>query len=352
MLGVKNLKTMRIPYSLHHIPREEFAGLKNVPENPAPGDVVLASLVKIAKNSALELNDGRRCTLHEGDIIAAVFGNRYATLQFEGLAQKNQDDCDLLSMGGLCGIVQSKHGKVSEPTKLRLLGAIADREGNALKMRNYRLQPSMVRKSPNVVVVCGSSMDAGKTFTAMSLIKGLSNAGKNVAGIKLTGTATGKDTWNMLDAGACLALDFVDGGHPSTYLCEHDELVALRDLLVGHAVDQGADYVVMEIADGLLQRETSMLLQSPVFTAGVDSWIFAGGGPMSAESGVRMMRNWGIEPVIVSGALTMSKLNIREVEMATGMRCMTAGELQAGKLNDCIEKQERQQEVPQLRSVA
>src|SRR5262249_23934620 len=157
-----------------HIPREEFAGLKNVPETPVPGDVVLASLVKIAKNSALELNDGRRCTLHEGDLIAAVFGNRYATLQFEGLAQRNGDSCDLLSMAGLCGVVHSRHSKVAEPTKLRLLGAATDRRGNALKMSNYRLPEPVVRKRPHVVVVCGSSMDAGKTFTAMSLIKGLS----------------------------------------------------------------------------------------------------------------------------------------------------------------------------------
>src|SRR5215472_15444798 len=33
--------------------------------------------------------DGRRCALHPGDFIVAVFGNRYATLQFEGHARTN-----------------------------------------------------------------------------------------------------------------------------------------------------------------------------------------------------------------------------------------------------------------------
>jgi len=353
MTNAFDLRAIRIPYSLRHIPREEeFDGIGKMPETPVPGDVVLASIAKIGKNSALELDDGRRCTLHEGDIIAAVFGNRYATLQFEGLAQTNGDSCDLLSMGGLCGIVRSRHSKVAEPTRLRLLGTATDRCGNALKLKNHRLPMPIVRKRPHVVAVCGSSMDGGKTFTAMSLIKGLSNAGKPVAGIKLTGTATGKDTWNMLDAGACAAFDFVDGGYPSTYLCDHDELIELRDLLVGQAAFHGADYVVMEIADGLLQRETSMLLRSPVFTSGVHSWLFAGGDPMSAESGVRMMRDWGIEPIVVSGALTMSKLNIGETEAATGMGCMTAGELQAGKLNPMIESRQSQRETKRLRSVA
>ena len=352
MAANQYLNKMRFPYSLRHVPRERLAGLTEVSESPAPGDIVLASVERIAKNSALELNDGRRSSLHEGDIIAAVFGNRYATLQFEGLAGKDGDSCDLLSMGGLCGLVQTKHGKVADPTRLKLIGAITDKQGRPLTMRGYRLQPSPVDSRPHITVVCGSSMDAGKTHTAMSIIKGLSKAGKTVAGIKLTGTATGKDTWNMLDAGACVALDFVDGGYPSTYLCGHDELLELHHLLVDHAASHGADYVVIEIADGLLQRETSMLLQSVVFSATVDSWVFAGGDPMSAESGVRMMRNWGIEPIAVSGVLTMSSLNIREVEAATGMGCVKSAELQAGWLNDHLVAKSRPHEASQLRRIA
>lgn len=332
-----NFKTrMRLPYSMRHVPRDDIASLQDFPERPSSGDMVLATVEKIAKNSALELVDGRRCSLHVGDIIAAVFGNRYATLQFEGLAQRNGNSCDLLSMGGLCGIVQSKHAKVSEPTKLRLLGALSNGRGRRLNLRDYTVKPSARVSHPHIIVVCGSSMDAGKTHTAMSIIKGLNRAGKMVAGIKLTGTATGKDTWNMLDGGACVALDFVDGGFPSTYLSDHDELVQMFHLLVGHAASLFAEYVVIEIADGLLQRETSMLLQSPVFTREVDTWVFAGGDPMSAESGIRMMRDWKIEPALISGVLTMSALNIREVECATGLSCKTASELQDGALNDLL----------------
>ena len=43
-------------------------------------------------------------------------------------------------------------------------------------------------------------MDAGKTHTALSLIMGLRQQGFRVAAIKLTGTATGKDTWNQVSA--------------------------------------------------------------------------------------------------------------------------------------------------------
>lgn len=336
LIGIAEIARVRVPYSLRRVPLERFVNIVPDPIAPKPGDIVLASVERIARNAALELTDGRRCSLHEGDVIAAVYGNRYATLQFEGYAQRNGSYCDLLSMAGLCGVVKTRHGKVAEPTKLRLLGAVADNESRPLKMADYKLKSTSNGDRPCIIVVCGSSMDAGKTYTAMSIIKGLSKVGHSVAGIKLTGTATGKDTWSMLDAGARFALDFVDGGHPSTYLCSHEELLQLHERLVDYATSQGAEYVVVEIADGLLQRETSMLLQCSNFVSSVDNWVFAGGDPMAAESGIRLMRKWGIPPVAVSGAMTMSSLNIREIEGASGARCVTAKELQEGALNQLI----------------
>jgi hypothetical protein len=203
-------------------------------------------------------------------------------------------------------------------------------------MANFRLASAEPTYIPRILVVCGTSMDAGKTHTAVSTIMGLCGSGNRVAGIKLTGTATGKDTWNMLDAGACVALDFVDGGFPSTYLCSLDDLIGLYGLLIGRATAHNVDWVVIEVADGLLQRETAALLQARRFTASVDAWVFAAGDPMAAESGVRLLRNWGIEPTAISGLLTMSTLNIRETEAATGVNCIAAKDLRAGALHEML----------------
>ena len=179
-------------------------------------------------------------------------------------------------------------------------------------------------------------MDAGKTHTAASLIVGLRQLGQRVAGIKLTGTATGRDTWNMLDAGAHPALDFIDGGMPSTYLVTLEELLRLYDRLVGHAASLGAQWVIVEIADGLLQPETAALLQSPAFTQSVSYWVFATSDPLAADGGVRLLRKWGIEPVAISGILSMSPLAMREAQSATKVRCLTAKELQCGELNKIL----------------
>src|SRR5260370_2638951 len=107
-------------------------------------------------------------------------------------------------MGGLCGLVESKHGKAAEPSKLRLLGALGDVNGSPLNLRHFALAPLPQPNQPNVVVVCGTSMDAGKTHTVMSLIMGLRKQRLAIAGIKLTCTATGTDTWHMLYRFACV----------------------------------------------------------------------------------------------------------------------------------------------------
>lgn len=325
---------MRIPYATRRVPDDRIAGLQPCQEPVETGDIVLAQIEKLGKNGGLELPSGRRCTLHEGDLLAVVFGNRYATHQFEGYARRNGDRCDMLSMGGLCGMVESKHASVAEPTKLRLLGAITDADGHALRLRDYALPLAPVAPRPRVTVVCGSSMDSGKTHATMSLIVGLRRKGHRVAGIKLTGTAAGRDRWSMVDAGACVALDFVDGGWPSTYRCTVDDLLDLYAVLVSHAAAEGAEHVVIEIADGLLQQETAALLQCAGFTSTVSSWVFSAGEPMAAASGVAILRGWGIEPVAVTGVVSMSPLGIQETQGATNLECVTARQLQDGALNE------------------
>jgi hypothetical protein len=328
----------RVPYALRHVPDESISCLLPCADSPQAGDIALAVVEKLGRNANLELRDGRRCSLQPDSVLAVVFGNRYATNQFEGYARANGDRCDLLSMGGVCGLVESKHTTCGEPTKLRLLGFIGDSGGRRLQLRQFAHPPVSLNGKPpvKVVVVCGSSMDAGKTYTAMSVIAGLKKERYAVVGAKLTGTATGRDRFQMLDAGAHVALDFVDGGFPSTYLCNLEDLMNLYNFFLATAASYQAACLVVEIADGLLQNETAALLQSARFCETVDAWIFAAGDPLAAAAGVRVLRGWGITPIAISGVVSMSLLGIREAQIACGLPCLTARELQAGELNDRI----------------
>jgi hypothetical protein len=296
---------------------------------------VLAGVESIGKNVALDIVTGRRCALHKGNLIAVVFGNRYATLQFEGYARSNGDRCDLLSVGGLCGLVESKHDTVPEPSKLRIEGALGDANGLPLRLQDFAV-PAVSRvghSRPRIVVVLGTAMDAGKTHTARSVILGLRRQGIRVAGVKLTGTAAGRDTFTMLDAGACVALDFVDGGLPSTYRCALPELLHLYRLLVNHAAAEGADWVVVEIADGIIQGETAALLASTRFASTVDAWLLAATDALGAAGAVGLLRGMGISPLAVSGIVSRSALGRREVEASTKIFCLAATQLEEGALN-------------------
>ncbi len=342
---------LRIPYVVRRVPEVSFATLLASPKCPRAGDIALSRLETIGKNARLELANGRPATLREGDLLAVVFGSRYATGQFEGYPRMDGDVCDLLSMGGLCGVVESKHARVKEPSKLRILGALGDADGRALQLRDFGLPPAVPSPKPKVIVVCGTSMDSGKTHVATSLIAGLSQMGEHVAGIKLTGTATGRDTWGMLDAGARPALDFVDGGWPSTYLAPLADLLGLHRLFVNHAASLGARSVVIEIADGLLQIETAALLRCEAFTKTVDHWVFATGEAVAAAGGVRVLGDLGIRPVAISGVISMSPLAMREAESATGIRCLTAKELQSGALLGALLKHRSDWEASELKSL-
>src|SRR5215471_9062068 len=130
---------VRIPYVLRRVPPAAFGSVVPLSGPREAGDIVLTRVEKIGKNARIELTHGRPCALHVGDLLAVVFGNRYATMQFEGYARARGDECDLLSMGGLCGVMASKHDAVPESTKLKLLGAMGGPDGRPLRLADFAL---------------------------------------------------------------------------------------------------------------------------------------------------------------------------------------------------------------------
>src|SRR5437879_13838438 len=65
----------------------------------------------------------------------------------------------------------------------------------------------------------------------------------------------------------------------------------------------------------------------------VDAWLFAAGDPLGAAAGIRVLRDWGIDPLAISGVVSMSPLGMKEAQAATGLPCITGKELQSGGLN-------------------
>lgn len=288
---------------------------------PTVGDVAVFEVLSIGKHLTIQGDTGSLNKIMPGDRIMAAFGHRYATEQFEGyVPEQCQEEFHILGAGGTVGWVHSTHAKFSGggPTRLRIIGYAVDEQDqiiNTKRMKADKMFPFSGRSAAQtkVVLSIGSSMDSGKTTTAAHLVHGLVRNGKRVVFIKLTGTVYTKDCDLSYDLGACQSLDFGRFGFPSTYLCSEAELLSLYESLVHQALDTEPDYVIMEIADGIFQRETKMLLQNRAFMRTVHNVIFSACDSLSAVCGVQSLRHWGIEPFALCGMFTTSPLLMREV---------------------------------------
>jgi molybdopterin-guanine dinucleotide biosynthesis protein len=334
---------LKIGYAARLLPLTRYSYAALAPAQvPQVGDLILARVKRLGRHNKIDDCYGRKTQLFEEDLIVAVYGNRYATDQFEGLVPENTKVCHLLSIAAVCGEVKSRHVAMNQPTELEVIGFLYDKQHNQLNLRNFG--QSLVRQpvqnvrhrpshQPKLIVVVGASMNSGKTTTAASLIRGLSRDGYKVAAGKVTGTACGNDVWSYQDNGAVKVLDFSDFGFPSTYLCSELELMQLFRTIYHNLADTNPDYIVLEIADGIVQRETEFILANREFKDSINHLIYASGDSLAAEAGVRWLNQRDYSVLAVSGLVTASPLALREAEKLTGLPCYTREEIIAGKLN-------------------
>ena len=309
----------------------------DIPEHyhPQVGDVGVFEVLHIGKHRNVQGDSKRNITIVAGDHIMAAFGTRYATAQFEGYVPEHvNQELHILGGGGTVGVIASMHDKFENigPTKLRLTGLAVDKRGkviNTKKLMRRRIKTfsGAAAAVTKVILSLGSSMDSGKTTSAAYLVHGLKKAGMSVAFIKLTGTVYTKDCDLGYDMGADVVADFSDYGFPSTYMCDKEELLYLYESLLSKVLPHRPDYVVMEIADGLYERETKMLLTIPKFISTVEGVIFSAGDSLAAINGIQLLKKWGIYPAAISGLFTASPLLIKEVKENTNIPVFTIDDL-------------------------
>jgi hypothetical protein len=323
-MDTERLARAKAAFTTRRVPPLKAAVLLKGRIRPSAGDLLLARVEKIGQHPRLELTDGRRARLFAGDEIIVSYGSRYAPQQFEAVVPDRMAPCDLVAAGGIAGRVLSKHNKMKEPTKLVPLGILGNSRGKPLNLRSFSL-PRLHRYPPRplTLAIAGTAMDAGKTTTAASLIKGLTASGLKVGAAKVTGTGAGGDFWFMKDAGADPVLDFVDAGFPSTCRATPEQIEEIAILLIGHLRNAPVDIIVFEVSDGLYQEETAGLISSTVFRNIVDGLIFAANDAMGASAGVAWLWERGLPVLALSGVLTRSPLAIREVQEAVGLPVLT-----------------------------
>jgi len=175
--------------------------------------------------------------------------------------------------------------------------------------------------------VLGAAMNSGKTTATVALSHGLSRAGWKVATFKGTGTGSFGDFNEYVDSGAHLVADFTDVGMVTTYLEPLDRIKAGIADLMWAGESAGAEVVVMEIADGLYQKETAALLADPGFRAGLSGVIFACGDALAAAGGVAELTRLGLRSMALTGILSCSPMASAEALAATGIEIVSRGQL-------------------------
>lgn len=299
------------------------------------GDLVVVKVTTLGNHTHMEDVHGRRRVLYTGDWIIGALANRYASDYYEGYFTPGRT-AHLLAASGLIGTVASTHARYAEPTCVEIVGPLLDAQGQPLSLDAFaRPEPQEATPRFGTWVVVGSSMNAGKTTTTAAIARGWARARLRAGAGKVTGSGSGKDLWSYLDAGADPVCDFLDFGISSTYGYPLERLrqtmARIRDALV----EDGADAVVLEIADGLLQPETQALL--PTLQGFADGIVLAVGDPLAAMAGTQILRDEQALPLrAISGLITASPLASREAAQITGLPVLSPSALSDGAAMDLL----------------
>ena len=317
MLNVQNLsfdKAIKWTWSLRKLQKESCTIVPPMLDyKPTVGDVVLVEVVKVGNHSRIYSSENKYTRLYKGDIIAGTLGFRYATDAFHA-DQLDLDRLHLLTNSGLLGTVVSRHSKTSDPTRVRVIGIMMSSEKQKpLNLKSLYFQASMARsKYPPVVFVVGTGMNSGKTTSTARIGKVLVDSELSVSILKVTGSVANRDLFEFEAVGARHTSDFSDYGFPSTYLSTNREIEGLLFQMIEDTLYSKPDIILIEIADGILQRETQMLLKSKAVKATAAGLILTAPCSLSALSLVNVARELGHYPVAVTGIITNSPLFVTE----------------------------------------
>jgi hypothetical protein len=322
LFEAERIRSASWAFSTRRVPRDESYRISHQPLTPKAGDLVLARIDVLGHHRGLQLSTGRKRQLFPGDEIVVAYGNRYAPSQFEAIVPKTLGPCQLVAGGGVAAKALSWHSRIARgPTLITPIGLVLDSEDSAVNLADHGVEslPAFIEPPPPTIAVVGTAMDAGKTESAAFLVRGLTRAGYRVGFAKITGTGAGGDTWLLKDAGADPVLDFTDAGFASTYRVSDRDIEKILVTLTAHLAKSGVDAIVLEIADGVLQKETAAILESETFRSIVGGILFTGRDSMGALAGVDWLRARNLPILGLSGVLTAAPLQRDEATAATGL---------------------------------
>jgi hypothetical protein len=296
-------------YDVVHLPRSAWG----------TGDYVVGEVVHAPRGSSrIESTDGREVEVVAGDHVVGAFGVRAATLSAVGSWEAIGPDgvMEALTAAGLFGRATSVAWQTPPIMRLEYRGHVA-RGGRKLVMKDFAAAPDGSAYEGPVVLVIGTSMEAGKTSAAKVIIRQLKSAGLRVVGAKLTGAGRYRDILAMRDAGADAVLDFVDAGLPSSICPQPEYRRALEGMLAGIG-EHAPDVVVAEAGASPLEPYNGATLIARLGTQ-VRCTVLCASDPYAV---VGVVQGFGINPDLVAGVATNTTAGIELIRRLTGREAL------------------------------
>lgn len=311
--------TAKWTFSTRRVDPATVTGMDRAFGHARAGDLVLAQVESIGQHNRVQLGSGRPSFIFPGDLIVLACGARYAPDQFEGVAEISPKGADLLAGGGCIGRMIARNERIKPATRLLPVGRLLDDAERPVNLDRFALGAPSTDATVPVIFVLGAAMNSGKTTATAQLALGLRRAGYKVAALKGTGTGAFGDYNEYADTGAHWVADFTDAGMVTTYREPLDRVTRGVDCLLGHAAERGCDIAVVEIADGLFQRETGAMIADPWFRTRMSGLVFACGDPVAAAGGVMELARHGLRPDALTGIVSCSPMAAAEAQGATGV---------------------------------
>ncbi len=333
----------------------------SLPREVTLSDLILAEEGSIIAVRALdrksvynELEDehGRMATVNEGDIIAGALGERRALQGYSGVVPDKVavgDILHLLNLGGVIGRCTSANPDVGPPCRVEVLGQVlsfphlGERRGQPASIRTNALPlADTLDGSIPLIYISGTCMNAGKTFAACEIIRGLTRRGVRVGAAKLTGVSLRRDTLKMEDVGAIRALNFNDAGIVSTRPASAPSVArglirALNDPMLGLKLD----VIIIELGDGIMgEYGVYEILRERDLMAPARAHVMCANDPVGAWGAAEyMQRELGIALTVISGPTTDNAVGRSFVTCKLGIPAINArteGDKLAGLIADVL----------------
>lgn len=297
------------PYDVVHLARDAWA----------TGDYVVGEVVYAPRESSrIESTDGREVEVAPGDLVVGAFGVRAATLSAVGSWEAIGPDgvMESLTGAGLLGRATSVAWQAPPIMRLEYRGHVV-RGGRKVVMKDFVPAAGARRYAGPVVLVIGTSMEAGKTSAAKVIVRQLKSAGLRMVGTKLTGAGRYRDILAMRDAGADAVFDFVDAGLPSS-VCPQPEYREALEGILSMIGEHAPDVVVAEAGASPLEPYNGATLMARI-GAQVRCTVLCASDPYAV---VGVVQGFGIVPDFVAGVASNTSAGIELVRRLTGREAL------------------------------